>query len=329
MMLILAFRLDIEIDGCAVGEAFEEMEEHLGRHLTHLLTMEFRIPYEPRTASKVKSNLTQAIVHRQTIAIALYATFVAQGFAQTFAKGQCYILNGMMFVHLQIALTTNIEVNHAMLGNLFQHVVEEAEARLYVTPSVAVQTDAHIYVCLLCRAPDAGCAFAGKKKFGNLFPSQVGTQNKTAATEILSQFRVCLPVANDIAACQIIVPRHIVGQHACSRLACRQVVLRKTAVDMDGIEGDTLAFQYVEHEVLRRPEGILRIAFRAKPILIADNNEEEVRMLTQETQGADGTRHKAELLEAVYLFVGRFLKDCPVAVDEKQFFQFTSHNNSS
>ena len=58
MVLVLAFCLDIEVDGCAVGEALEKVQEHLGWHLAYFLTMELRIPYEPRTPPKVKSDLT-------------------------------------------------------------------------------------------------------------------------------------------------------------------------------------------------------------------------------------------------------------------------------
>jgi hypothetical protein len=39
-------------------------------------------------------------------------------------------------------------------------------------------------------------------------------------------------------------------------------------------------------------------------------------MLSEETQGADGSGHKAELLEAINLFVRWFAKYCAVAVDE-------------
>jgi hypothetical protein len=51
-------------------------------------------------------------------------------------------------------------------------------------------------------------------------------------------------------------------------------------------------------------------------------------MLTQELQGTYRTRHKAELLEAVDLLVGRLAKYRSVAVYEKKTFHNSNLINS-
>ena len=317
MVFVLPFCLDVEVDGSAVGEALEEVQEHLRRHLAHLLATELSIPDEPGTTSEIQRHLAQAVVHRKAIAVALYAPLVAESRLDTFAQSESHIFYCVVLIHVQIALAADVEVDHPMLGNLFQHMVEEAKAGLYVALTVAVQADAHLNVCLLCGTLYTCRSFTSKEQLGNLFPSHVRAQYEAAATEVLRKLGIRLSVANDEAAIQVVFTCHIVGQHSCARLACRQVVLGEAAVDVDGIEGDALAFQYVEHEVLCGPEGVFGIAVCAKPVLIAHHHKKEVGVLTQETKGTDGSGHEAELLEAIYLFVSRLTKDSAVAVDEK------------
>jgi hypothetical protein len=76
VVLVLAFCLDIQIHSGAVGQTLEEVQEHFCWHLSDFLAMELCIPHQPRSSAKVKGNLTKAIIHRQTIAITLYATLV-------------------------------------------------------------------------------------------------------------------------------------------------------------------------------------------------------------------------------------------------------------
>jgi hypothetical protein len=105
----------------------EEMLEHLGWHFAHLLSVELGIPNQPWTATEIQCYLTETIVHWQTVAVSFDATLVAQRMQQAFAQGNTRILNGMMLIHIEVALGVDGEVHHAVLANLFQHVVEETE----------------------------------------------------------------------------------------------------------------------------------------------------------------------------------------------------------
>ena len=95
------------------------MEEHFRGHLTHPFTFEHGIPNQPRTATEIQSHLTETIVHGQAVAITFDSTLVTKGFAQAFAQRQSGVLNGVVFVHMQIAMAGNFKVNHAMFRNLF------------------------------------------------------------------------------------------------------------------------------------------------------------------------------------------------------------------
>ncbi len=103
VVLVCALRLDVQVHTGSIRQALEEMQEHLRGHLANLLPVELGIPYQPRTASEIQADHTQAIVHRQGIAITLYSPFVAQGQGKALAKSQGGILYGMMLVHVEVA----------------------------------------------------------------------------------------------------------------------------------------------------------------------------------------------------------------------------------
>ena len=247
VVLVLPFCLDVEVHGCAVAEALEEVEEHLCRHLAHLFPMELGIPHEPRPSAEVECHLAKAVVHGQTVAVALYATLVAERLADAFAQSQCHILDGMVFIDMEVAIATDVEVGHAVLGYLFEHVVEEAKSRLDVCFSVAVQVDAHLDVRFLCSTFHALYALSCKDKLGNLLPVHVVAQDETTASEVLCQLGIGGSVADDEASLQVVSVCHVVGKHGCSGLTSGKMVFGKTAVNVDSVEGDALALQNVEH----------------------------------------------------------------------------------
>ena len=58
MVLIVALRLDVEIDASTVAERLEEMQEHLGRHVSYPFAVELRIPHKPRSSTEIECYLT-------------------------------------------------------------------------------------------------------------------------------------------------------------------------------------------------------------------------------------------------------------------------------
>lgn len=61
VVLISAFCLDVQVHLSGITQTLEEMQEHLRRHLSYLLTMKLSIPYQPGTTSEVEATL-----HRQS-----------------------------------------------------------------------------------------------------------------------------------------------------------------------------------------------------------------------------------------------------------------------
>ena len=67
VVLVLAFGLDIEVHAGSIREALEEMKEHLGGHLPHPFAVELSIPDKPGTASKVKGDGAEAVIHGEGV----------------------------------------------------------------------------------------------------------------------------------------------------------------------------------------------------------------------------------------------------------------------
>ena len=236
------------------------MLEHLRWHFAHLLTMELGIPYQPWSASEVQGYLAEAVIHRQTVSVAFDASLVAQGLQKAFSQGDTRVLDGVMLIDIKVALGVDGEVHHAMLADLFQHMVEEAQTCGYVTLARAVKVHADVDVGLLGGALHLSDAVASKENFCYLVPvHSVLAEDEALAAQVLCQLRIRLSVSNHITLCEIVL--RIVDvflQHADSWLAHRRVVLREMAVDELLLEVYSFALQSLDDEVVDRPECVFR-----------------------------------------------------------------------
>ena len=111
VVLVLPFCLDDEIHGCAVAEALEEVEEHLGGHVADVLAVELGIPDEPGTAAEVEGDLAEAIVHGEAEAVAADAALVAEGLEDAFAESDASVLDGVVLIDVEVAFDVYGEVH--------------------------------------------------------------------------------------------------------------------------------------------------------------------------------------------------------------------------
>ena len=126
VVLVFSFRTYVEVHTGSITKTLEEVQEHFRGHVANILTMELSIPNKPGTSAEVESNRTEAVVHRQAVAIALNTTLVAQCLQQTFAQSEGCVFDGVVLVYMEVAAGMNGEIHHAMLTYLFKHVVEES-----------------------------------------------------------------------------------------------------------------------------------------------------------------------------------------------------------
>ena len=318
-MLVLALSLDVEVHLCRITQTLEEMLEHLCWHFAHLLSVELCIPDQPWTATEIQCHLTETIIHRQRVTISLYATLVAQRLQQAFAQGDTRIFYGVMLIHIEVALGVDGEVHHAVLAYLFQHVVEETKTGRNVAFAAAIKIYLDVDIRLLGGALHFCDAVAGKENLGYLVPVHaVFSENQTLATQVLGKLGIGFTVADYITVCHIVGwVVDIFGQHARARLSHRRVILREVAVDVLLGEVDALALQGLDDEVVYWPEGVLREGVGAQSVLVAHHHQLVVGVLGNEGEVAEYALGEYQLLEAVNLFVRRFLNQGSVAVDEE------------
>ena len=87
VVLVGALGLDVEVHAGGIAQRLEEVEKHLGRHITYLLAVERGIPHKPGTAPEVEADGAEAVVHGEGVAVALDAALAAQGLMEAFAEG--------------------------------------------------------------------------------------------------------------------------------------------------------------------------------------------------------------------------------------------------
>ena len=325
MMLVLALSLYIEVHTRCVAQALEEMSEHFRGHIADVLPMEVDIPHQPRTPAEVEGHGGQTVVHGQREAIALDAALAAQGLQQAVAQGQGRVLNGVMLVDVQVALSPDGEVDVAVAANLLEHVVEEPQTRVDVASARSVESQTDADVGFAGHSPHLCPALTGKQQLGYFLPGEtVATEDECAATHVAGQLRVGFAIANDIAARQVVLLGvHVFLDHARAGLARRSVVLREMAVDEFLAEHDSLAPQCFDEEAMDRPERLLGKRRRAQSVLIGHHDEFEVRMLAHERQTAEHALDELQLGEIVNLFVGRFLDERTISIDEQYSLHVT------
>ena len=341
VVFVLSFGLDVQVHASCVREALEEMQEHLGRHLSYPLTMELGIPDEPRATTEVESNGAEAVVHGEgvggggdkafrrnrcrkgiggaaacTKTITLDTTFVAKSLQERFAKGEGGVFDGVVLVDMEVATNADVEVDAAVLGYLLEHVVEEAEASGDRVLARAVEVEGDVDIGLARGSLNSSRALACVDDSGYLLPIHIIAENQGFAAQVRRQLCIRMSVADDIAAAQVACAVGVGCKHRSPRLARRQVVFGEATVDENIVERHSFACQNLKHQVVRRPKISLGVAVGPQSILIRHHHEAIVGVLTDEAERTNDTGHEVEFLERVNLFVGRLLQNSAVAVDE-------------
>ena len=79
-------------------------------------------------AAKINQYRCVAFVHWQTVAVTFDAQFRSQGCVNRLSQYDGCILNGVVFVHLQVSMYCQIEHEACMVYDLIEHVVEKLQS---------------------------------------------------------------------------------------------------------------------------------------------------------------------------------------------------------
>ena len=111
-----------------LGQRAEEVRHELGGQSADGFARELAFEHAIGAARKIDGHLHLRFVHGQQEAVARDAELVAQRLAQRLAERERAVLDGVVLVDLQIAVAVELEREAAVLGELLEHVIEEADA---------------------------------------------------------------------------------------------------------------------------------------------------------------------------------------------------------
>ena len=95
----------VDVQGGAQGlrQRPEEVRHQFGGQFADALAVEFSLPHEVGPAAEIERDLRFGLIHGQQKAVARDAALVAQRLAQRRSQRQCAVLDGVMFIDLQVA----------------------------------------------------------------------------------------------------------------------------------------------------------------------------------------------------------------------------------
>ncbi len=112
------------------GEAVEEVLDQLALQVADQLGFHLGFDLAGDAPTQVHRRDAERFIHRhQEVARAVDAFLVAQGLVERFAERDADVLDGVVLIHIQIALAGEIQVERAVPCEQLQHVVEKPDAR--------------------------------------------------------------------------------------------------------------------------------------------------------------------------------------------------------
>jgi hypothetical protein len=223
----------------------------------------------------------------------------------------------VVLVDVQITLAVELHGEAAVLGQLLEHVIEEADAGRHGDRRGRIQVDHDVdagFPGLALRgraacgqlADDGGPGFL----FGALAPDA-----HTTDTQVSCELQVRIPIA-DHHARSAIDTLHVLIDEPGGGLAARAAIGFEVRAHEDGVELDALRAECVEDEVMRDIEGLLRKALRAEAVLVGDHHQPEATAF-ELIHGGEHAGHEADLVGGIDLLVVRLLDERAIAVDEQ------------
>src|SRR5260221_13261441 len=125
-----------------IGKTLEEFVHQVHVEVADQRALELDVVLEARPAGEIDHDARQRLVERYVgMPVAPDAFLVTDGARHRLAQRDPDVLHRVMGVHLQVALCPNIEIEHPVARNLFEHVIEKRNARREGRPPAAVDVD--------------------------------------------------------------------------------------------------------------------------------------------------------------------------------------------
>ena len=128
MVRVFAAHRDVQRRAQRLRQRPEEVRHEFGGQFADALAIEFPVPHEIGAAAQIEGDLRFGLIHGQQKAVARNAALVAQRLAQRRSQGQRAVLDGVMFIDLQIPAALQIQGKAAVFCDLFEHMIEKPQA---------------------------------------------------------------------------------------------------------------------------------------------------------------------------------------------------------
>ena len=149
MGVAAAERVEVEVEPAVVGQRPEEVLEQLRGHGAQLAGLERDAVMKIGPAREVDHAARERLVQRHVgVSEARDARLVAQRLQERLADHDADVLDGVVGIHVQVALRAHVEVEAAVGGEGGEHVVQEADAGLDRAAALSVEVESHAHLRL-------------------------------------------------------------------------------------------------------------------------------------------------------------------------------------
>lgn len=140
--VVAAQAVDMRADRGVIDEPLEELAHEIDIELADRAAREGHLEHEAGAAGQIDDYAGERLVEWDvSMTVAPHALLIADSLRQRLTKGDANVLDGVVGIDVQIALRLDLEVDHAVAGDLVEHVIEEADAGRQLGRAAAVEID--------------------------------------------------------------------------------------------------------------------------------------------------------------------------------------------
>src|ERR1700735_2912528 len=120
----------MDIRACAPGKAFEEITHQFRLQIPYSRCTDLGIDYGGNPSPEIDGRQAESFVHgHEEIAGAQDAAAIAQSTVEYFAQSNPNILHGVVLIDIKVACGCQFQIESAMPGKEFKHMVKKADSR--------------------------------------------------------------------------------------------------------------------------------------------------------------------------------------------------------
>lgn len=142
VVILTAQNVYVEGHACVDGEGLQPMNEVFTGDIADLFTFEIEMDLGPRPTREVDNSACKGFVEGGVcVSKTTEAALFSEGLFESLAEQYRAIFGGMVIIDVEIALAAEVEIEASVFGERVKHVVKEAESRLDIGESAAVEIE--------------------------------------------------------------------------------------------------------------------------------------------------------------------------------------------